>query len=284
MNYHQTKSDFKKNCGPIDDFRSPRILDYLSVDPYCSFGLRKLRAAYDGPFIRMLRESDGVEKDFGAFLYTGEIDAPGIAAFKGASTLRVTRFYDQGKNGLDFVQLTKGNQPVYSENGLLGKPAIYFIGSNYRLDFCYPKALAAGEAYTQFCLGKKDSTTDHLICFGGSGTTYGSVFATNTNSGAIQEAGVGNQVNWNYATHLTDPAIIGSKRTSVNAVTHYVNEMSNASGTLNATINFFYMGYRATLNYFCKGYIAEAYMFLSELSDADRITLRDNINSHFGVY
>lgn len=89
---------------------------------YC---LKKVIAAYAGPLVRLRRESDNVEADYGPGL-EGWIDAAAITSWLAGSTARVTTVYDQTGNSRTWSQSTALRQPLLDLAG--SRPRIRFTG------------------------------------------------------------------------------------------------------------------------------------------------------------
>jgi hypothetical protein len=87
------------------------LLDGLTVQPVIAVGFQKLRTSYSGPCVRLRRDSDNVEQDFGFVGNT--LDSTSISSFAGTAGLRVTKLYGQSAGGFDFVQTNAGTQPVF---------------------------------------------------------------------------------------------------------------------------------------------------------------------------
>ncbi|MBX3017868.1 MAG: cellulase family glycosylhydrolase [Bdellovibrionaceae bacterium] len=83
-----------------------------SVAPTNIFALRKIYAPYIGPLIRLARDVDGAQMDFG-YTTNGELDRQAIVDWAGGDTaiLRVIRWYDQSPAGAHML-------PVYSNTAL----------------------------------------------------------------------------------------------------------------------------------------------------------------------
>jgi len=81
-----------------------------------AYGMRRLRSAYTGNCLRIRRNSDNTESDFG-FDGAGDLDTTAITAFLAATTGYVTTWYDQSGNGYNAVQTMAANQPLYSAAG-----------------------------------------------------------------------------------------------------------------------------------------------------------------------
>lgn len=63
--------------------------------------VRKLRAAYTGDCMRIVRLNDSAETDIG--FVNNYIDTASISSFIGANSARVVTWYDQSGNGIDFT-------------------------------------------------------------------------------------------------------------------------------------------------------------------------------------
>lgn len=83
---------------------------------------RKLRAAYTGSAIRLRRDSDDAESDFG-FTGAGLLDTAAITAWLAGANGFVKTLYDQSGNGRDATQATTTAQPTYGGSVIGGKPA-----------------------------------------------------------------------------------------------------------------------------------------------------------------
>lgn len=87
-------------------------------------GLRLLRSAYTGFAVRLRRESDNAEADFG-FMNT-DLDTASISTWLGVSAGYCVKLYDQSGNGNDMISSSVSAQPLYVYNGLNNKPILRF--------------------------------------------------------------------------------------------------------------------------------------------------------------
>lgn len=99
------------------------LLDELSENVEVAFSLRKVRAEYNGPCVRV-RNSSGTLKDIG-FLSNGSIDEAALNAHCGSNDGTVQTWYNQSAEGGQYnaVQDTAANQPIIydaSAGGYLG--------------------------------------------------------------------------------------------------------------------------------------------------------------------
>lgn len=91
-----------------------------------AYGIRKLRAAYSGSCMRVVRSTDSTEQDIG-FDGSGLLDTAAIATFIGANTGYVGKWYDQSGNGFDAIAHNYGVN-------LTTHPEIRISGTNQTLN------------------------------------------------------------------------------------------------------------------------------------------------------
>ena len=98
-----------------------------------AYSLRKLRAAYTGPAIRVRRSSDNAEQDIG-YNSGGDLDVVALMHFVGTGTGFIRTWYDQSGNGNDGTMVFTGHQPSIVINGVLqmvnGRPVMRHIGNH----------------------------------------------------------------------------------------------------------------------------------------------------------
>jgi hypothetical protein len=97
-----------------------------------AYGMRRLLSSYEGNLLRLRRDSDNAESDFGN-VANGDLDAAAIATFLAATTGYVTTWYDQSGNGYNAVQTTAANQPLYVASGHNSKPVLRVDGTDDHL-------------------------------------------------------------------------------------------------------------------------------------------------------
>ncbi len=108
-------------------------LDAVSATPTVAYSLRKLRTNFNGPMIKIRRESDNQTIDIG-FDYNGNLNVGLISSFCGVSKGFVTKWYDQSGNARDLENVNIAGQPlIYNGFGiesLNDKPVIKFLNSS----------------------------------------------------------------------------------------------------------------------------------------------------------
>lgn len=101
------------------------IAMYSTTGMAACWGLRKMVAAFAGSAIDVRRVSDNATLTIG-FLANGNLDQAAAWTFRGASELRVSKWYDQSGAGLDLTQASAGAQPRLELYVFNGKPALWF--------------------------------------------------------------------------------------------------------------------------------------------------------------
>lgn len=86
-------------------------LPIVATSPAGVYGISKLVAAYAGASVRVVRASDSAQSDIG--FVGANFDTASALTFQGASSLTVTKWYDQSGNGNDLVQATPASQPEF---------------------------------------------------------------------------------------------------------------------------------------------------------------------------
>ena len=177
---------------PIDN---RPVLDQVGVTPSFAFSTRKLREDYAGFAVRIRRSSDNAEADV-SFDTNGIISdnsdakiavsgTSGLAvnstqtllSFRGAATLFVTIWYDQGANGYHGVQTTTARQPVFSLGvaGLTNQYAsLVFTGTskhNVTVNQTLPVLLGSGLRGSIMMLAKVQAGVSTNNSFGYSDTS-----------------------------------------------------------------------------------------------------------------
>ncbi|GAA4332738.1 hypothetical protein [Flaviaesturariibacter amylovorans] len=97
--------------------------------PLLAVGTRRLRTGYNGPILRLRRDFDGVESDFG--LSGNVLDTAAVGAWLGGSSATVSRLYDQSGNGRHMVQVNSNLQPAFELSGTNGRPTVRFAYGRY---------------------------------------------------------------------------------------------------------------------------------------------------------
>ena len=253
----------------LNPFRFETGAAQLLLDTYTSslaaYSIRKLSSSYSGSAIRIRRDSDNTEQDFG-FDSNGELDTTSIETFcSPSSNAYVTIWYDQSGNGNDAVQSTASQQPqIVSLGSVLtnyGKPSIVFDGTNDWLN-----GNISDSTYNQFFM-VKDTAGDTSLAFSGAVRLTDSRYDTTSDDITFSaSAGLFNIDNTNVKGYLNgvDETDVGVTAFAQNFNRLYLGSINGNSG-------------------FGSGDIQELIVFDADYS-SNRTDIESNINGYFGVY
>ena len=104
------------------------LLDAIPNSTNLAFGVYKLKASYNGQCVRLIRQSDNVQSDFG--FVDNVIDAAAINTWVGASQAYIVKWYNQASVGNDLVRVSAGNYLKWNSAGYF---TANYTGSGYTL-------------------------------------------------------------------------------------------------------------------------------------------------------
>lgn len=116
--------EYSNTATATTDFVGP----YDGISSAAAFSVRRLYAAYEDDCLRLRRDSDDVESDFG-FDSNGDLDTAAITAWLAGANGFVVTWYDQSGNGRNATHATEANQPAYVANVVNGRPILRFDGT-----------------------------------------------------------------------------------------------------------------------------------------------------------
>lgn len=138
--------------GPQTFLRRTRGAAYAGPFDGISFaalyGLKRFLTSYTGSLIRLRRDSDNAESDFGYVEATGLLDTAAIVTWLGGANGFIVKWYDQSGNSRDAAQATAANQPAYVASAVNSKPGILPDNSPDSLGFT---AIGLTNSTTIFC-------------------------------------------------------------------------------------------------------------------------------------
>jgi len=88
------------------------ILDEQLTNISFAFGMRVLESNYNGPLVRLRRDSDNAEQDFG-WGDNDIVDVNAINAWRAGSNIYIHTWYDQSGVGRDAIQTDTSRQPRF---------------------------------------------------------------------------------------------------------------------------------------------------------------------------
>lgn len=256
------------------------ILDSLPTAA-AAYSVRRLRAAYTGPLLRVRRATDNVQQDIG-FTVGGNLDTAKLVTFCGSDTCHVTSWYDQSPNGWNATKTNTTQQPRIVDAGsleLLGsKPGVRFFGAQNLSSSSYPAN--ANEFTISITAVERNRHTNSAWQMTGSTIVQSHMpwsngifyFDVGGNTGVNRI-----QAPWPLATNT--PAVV-SYRNSASAGTRnaYLNGTLLVSGT-----GFAAATGQMTIGNNYDGVFAEFVLFSSSLSTSIRQSLEQSQGSYYGV-
>lgn len=148
-----SKSSFFDTALGVAGSRAIPILDKISTSSAAAYSLRKLRKAYAGSAIRVRRTSDNAELDIG-FNNSGNLNTAALLAHCGASSGRITTWYDQSGGGFNMTNATAATQPSIVLSGVLsrfnGRPMLNFTLAGQ--EFLFNSSVTGFQANNDFLI------------------------------------------------------------------------------------------------------------------------------------
>ena len=159
------------NQLPFGDQQS--MLDDFS-GPAGAYSVRKVRSAYNGPCMKVRRQSDNALQDI-YFTSDGDLDETSIASHCSGTIGEVHTWYDQSGNNKDAVQ-TGNNQPyIYENNAVVkdvnGRPALRFSSSDTTFLTITNQTMGGGDVCFSAVVSI-DTDKEHYIYGGGYSTDH----------------------------------------------------------------------------------------------------------------
>lgn len=187
------------------------ILDSYLNDISFAFSMRVLESDYNGPLVRLRRDSDNEEMDFG-WGDNDIVDINAINIWKGTDNVYLVIWYDQSGLERDAIQIDTGKQPQFYTNASL--PHFQGDGSNDFLlvDENFQVLTENGKNGT--VLGIFFATDKSQITFGIAGGSERWLTHLNwSNENVYFDPGYCCNSNRNYSnnfpTHATNPGLLG---------------------------------------------------------------------------
>jgi hypothetical protein len=131
---------------------------------------RRVLASYTGDLVRLRRDSDDAESDFG-YDGDGNLDTAAIQDWldaDGASNAYVVTVYDQ-KGGDDVTQATKAAQPLYVASLQNGRPGMRLNGTSHFLQGAFTNGGQLSQPFNVFAVAYKQISGRGYICDGNDG-------------------------------------------------------------------------------------------------------------------
>lgn len=241
------------------------------------YAVRRWLSAYTGSLIRLRRDSDNDELDFG-YVANGDLDVSAIATWLGGGSGYVATWYDQSGNARDVVQATADNQPLYVASGPNSKPTVRFDGTNDRLRITFSNVATPHHIF--FVL-KQVSWTDGDIAFdGGALLEIGAIQTGGSGRLPMYTGGLGPALLFGTSAYR-----LGTFYYSTTAAAHYVrldgaSQTSNGSTVGKANVSGVTLGCRSDQVSFANVDISEWVMFSAAQTNAP---IEQNMGTYYGI-
>lgn len=282
--------------GPHTFFRRQRGAAYVGPFDGITFaalyGMKRFLTAYTGSLVRLRRDSDNAESDFGYVEATGLLDTAAIATWLGGANGFVVTWYDQSGNGLDITQSTAGAQAAYNSTAVNSLPALSLDGDDLLARASVADTALATSSDVSILLAMYQNSADTVnVPFSWNpGTNEILLFATlsSTFYWDVGNFGSGGRISgaapggWANAWHVV------TARRSSGAASVYVDGGSAAvSGTmtdaLDAATNTLRIGGTGTAGDGLTGYIAVCAVLKTGISAADHNTIGGELGTLYGI-
>jgi hypothetical protein len=236
---------------------------------------RRTLTSYTGNLVRLRRSSDDAESDFG-YMGTGELNVAAIAAWLGGASGYVVTVYDQ-QGSDNITQATGTAQPLYVASAQNGHAGMSFDGGDL---LSVDTGAVMAQPQTVFATAKMDAAgvdgSSRRLCH--SGISAYLLYQSGANfvaySGTSLTASAANS-NWFVWAATFNGATSSTWYNGGLAVT---GNMGTGTGQ---TVVW---GGRATMSAFWLGLGTSLIWVTGAMVDADRIALRNAINTYWAVY
>lgn len=248
-----------------------------------AYSVRKLRTAYAGSALKVVRSSDNATQDIG---FVGQnLDTASLLAFAGAGNAFVIKWYDQSGNGNDLTNnssptggitiVASGIAAVYPGTSIVCLSA----GSATSRYFNFASPVSASGTWSNYCVGNRSTTASRFSTFFNSAesTTGAGTFNNNgTGTVAISDGSAFASVAYSTTGNMMSESykISGNLSLTVKGV-QIIAPTAGGAGT-----SFDQYGYGRTLSWTQK--IAEQIHYASDQT-SNASGIRANMVAYFGA-
>jgi hypothetical protein len=247
--------------------------------------------SYTSDLIRLRRDSDDAESDFG-YDANGNLNTAAIQSWldaDGASNAYVVTVYDQ-VNGDDVTQATKADQPLYVASLQNGRPGMRLDGSNHYLQGALTNGGALSQPFNVLSAAKLDAAAvndnNHRTIFTGDSSSNRMILrqykTPNPDEWAIYatsyaSSGVASDALWNLFTVLWDGSSSQLWKNQSSILTGDPGSSSPGGVTIGA-------GQDGQSSLFRGDIAIPAIIADPALSAADRSGLESSINDYWEIF
>jgi len=126
------------NYNHFPTLKPSHILDEELTNISFAFSMRVIESDYNGPLVRLRRDSDNIEKDFG-WGDNDIVDISAIDSWRNGSNVYIHIWYDQSRLGRNAIQDIQDNQPRFYTDA--SNPYFQGDGSNDHLTIDTPNGI-----------------------------------------------------------------------------------------------------------------------------------------------
>jgi lysophospholipase L1-like esterase len=261
-------------------------LDEIATQPLFAYGAYKLRSAYSGPALRVVRPSDSATQDIG---FSGaNLDTSALDSFLAGQTGEIDIWYDQTGNGHNATQATSSLRPLIDSSGVAGGP---ILSAGKRAIILNGDTLAIPEtvslqrrAATIYCVTEQlfSAGTQSALFQLGSGSNQTSVFmVANTTGGRLIQLNSGG--NSTFRTQQR-PLIYESRYRTTAATTSQGSEVASFGAPADVAMAGGFVGNTALAGGYQGKFYATAFIaYASDLPDIDRTAVRSSLNTNHAI-
>lgn len=247
------------NATPLDNVSNYKL----------AVGLRLLRSAYSGAAIRLRRDNDNAEADFG---FSGtDLNTADINTWLNGSAGYCVKLYDQSGNGNDMTPSWSGAQPLYVYDGLNNRPILRFnTGQNIKnsVNFSPPFTVIYAAKQTGPSRGRVLNANNNWLL----GWWGGSKSQAHFDGWVSQGGGIAAD---NNPYVYTGTGTGSESAVYENGISKTINPNGGATGP---------NGLRINESESSDADVAEIFAFDSVLSTNDRLAVEKSTASYYGIY
>jgi hypothetical protein len=244
---------------------------------------RRTLTSYEGDLVRLRRDSDDAESDFG-YDSDGNLDTAAISAWLGGSDGYGVTFYDQAGDD-DVTQSTKAAQSLYVASMQNGHPGFRFDGNSDYMQGAFTNGGALSQPFNVFAAAKLDAAAVndgnyHTITGGDDDSNRLNVrqnITTNPDTWGVNQLITDTETdgNWHLFSFLAD-----DPDSELYLDTSLIKTNNSGVGLDGLTV-----GADRNGNQLWDGDIAiPAIIADPALSSADRAALESSINAYWSIY
>jgi len=260
--------------------------DVGGTAPLFAYSTKKLRSAYSGSALRVVRPSDSATLDVG---FVGQnLDEAALDTFLGSELGQVDIWYDQSGNGNDATQTTAASRPVIESGSISGGPieidggrAVVFDTDQMAIPVAVSASRRALDVFSVVEPRISADTQTALFQIGSSTNQVSSFFVANTTTARLMQQNPGGNSTWRAQNkHSLYEQRLGAS-SSGNA--QDLETLSLGAQT-DVTMTGGFIGNTAVAGSYEGKFYASAFVgYGRDLSAGERTSMRDAMFDLFGI-